>query len=183
MGTGTGIWAIDFADKHPESKVIGVDLSPIQPSFLPPNVTFQIDDLEEQWTFREEFDFVYSRMMIGSFADVPKFIGQAYEGLAEGGWLEMCDIVYPVRINDGQFPEDCAVVKWYVQENASRIRTDLKRCALFEEACSKVGRNAQCARLYEKQMTAAGFEDVVSTTYIWPSNRWPKDKKLKELGK
>ncbi len=26
VGTGTGIWAIDFADAHPESTVLGVDL-------------------------------------------------------------------------------------------------------------------------------------------------------------
>ncbi|KAJ4196191.1 hypothetical protein NW759_016423 [Fusarium solani] len=31
LGTGTGIWAIDFADEHPETEVIGVDLSPTQP--------------------------------------------------------------------------------------------------------------------------------------------------------
>ena len=31
VGTGTGIWAIDFADAHPDSTVVGVDLSPIQP--------------------------------------------------------------------------------------------------------------------------------------------------------
>jgi tRNA1(Val) A37 N6-methylase TrmN6 len=31
IGTGTGIWAIDFADEHPETQVLGVDLSPIQP--------------------------------------------------------------------------------------------------------------------------------------------------------
>jgi ubiquinone/menaquinone biosynthesis C-methylase UbiE len=48
VGTGTGIWAIDFGDEHPEAtvsyaikayaeqpltrQVIGVDLSPSQPS-------------------------------------------------------------------------------------------------------------------------------------------------------
>ncbi|KAL6355216.1 hypothetical protein LRP88_11465 [Fusarium phalaenopsidis] len=32
VGTGTGIWAVEYADLHPESEVIGVDLSPIQPS-------------------------------------------------------------------------------------------------------------------------------------------------------
>ncbi|KAL2151629.1 hypothetical protein VTH82DRAFT_6727 [Thermothelomyces myriococcoides] len=31
-GTGTGIWAIDFAEAHPETHVVGVDLSPIQPT-------------------------------------------------------------------------------------------------------------------------------------------------------
>lgn len=34
VGTGTGIWAIDFADQYPSAEVIGVDLSPIQPSFV-----------------------------------------------------------------------------------------------------------------------------------------------------
>ena len=28
----------------------------------------------------------------------------------------------------------------------------------------------------------AGFDDVVEVRYKWPQNRWPKDKKLKELG-
>ena len=31
IGTGTGIWAMDFADEHPSARVIGTDLSPIQP--------------------------------------------------------------------------------------------------------------------------------------------------------
>lgn len=38
IGTGTGIWAIDFGDQYPNTKVIGTDLSPIQPSWVPPNV-------------------------------------------------------------------------------------------------------------------------------------------------
>jgi hypothetical protein len=31
-------------------------------------------------------------------------------------------------------------------------------------------------------MIDAGFVNVVETKYIWPSNRWPKDKNLKEIG-
>jgi methylase of polypeptide subunit release factors len=31
FGTGTGIWAIEFAEKYPNCQVIGSDLSPIQP--------------------------------------------------------------------------------------------------------------------------------------------------------
>ncbi len=49
VGTGTGIWAIDYGDEHPEAQVLGVDLSPIQPEFLPPNVTFEVDDMEERY--------------------------------------------------------------------------------------------------------------------------------------
>ena len=32
IGTGTGIWAIEIADKFPSATVIGTDLSPVQPS-------------------------------------------------------------------------------------------------------------------------------------------------------
>ncbi|KAI8247308.1 Secondary metabolism regulator LAE1 [Colletotrichum sp. SAR 10_77] len=30
VGTGTGLWAIDFADEHPDAEVLGTDLSPVQ---------------------------------------------------------------------------------------------------------------------------------------------------------
>jgi methylase of polypeptide subunit release factors len=33
IGTGTGIWAIDAGEKYPSAKVIGTDLSPIQPNW------------------------------------------------------------------------------------------------------------------------------------------------------
>jgi len=39
VGTGTGLWAIDFGDTYPNAEVIGTDLSPIQPSWVPPNVS------------------------------------------------------------------------------------------------------------------------------------------------
>lgn len=31
IGTGTGIWAIEFGDQFPSAQVIGNDLSPVQP--------------------------------------------------------------------------------------------------------------------------------------------------------
>ncbi|KAF4857281.1 Secondary metabolism regulator LAE1 [Colletotrichum siamense] len=47
MGTGTGAWAIDFADAYPGSEVIGVDLSAIQPEYnLSPGGWFEMQDLE-----------------------------------------------------------------------------------------------------------------------------------------
>jgi methylase of polypeptide subunit release factors len=46
VNTGTGIWAINFANKAPLAKVIGVDLSSIGPNFVPLNFEYQINDLE-----------------------------------------------------------------------------------------------------------------------------------------
>ena len=58
-GTGTGIWAIDFADAYPSASVIATDLTPIQPQMVPPNLEFQIDDFTQPWTFPpNHFDFI-----------------------------------------------------------------------------------------------------------------------------
>ena len=49
IGTGTGIWAIDMADLYPSAVVTGTDLSPTQPSWVPPNVRFEVDDFKDEW--------------------------------------------------------------------------------------------------------------------------------------
>lgn len=58
-----GIWAIEFAKQHPGSRVIGTDLSLIQPDMdgVVPNVEFVREDAEELWVHDEPFDFIHSR--------------------------------------------------------------------------------------------------------------------------
>jgi methylase of polypeptide subunit release factors len=34
VGTGTGKWAIEFADAYPGASVVGLDQSPIQPTWV-----------------------------------------------------------------------------------------------------------------------------------------------------
>lgn len=112
VGCGTGIWAIDYGDEHPESQVIGADLSPQQPSFAPPNVTFEIDDLEERWLYHQSFDYIHAGMMTSSFKDYPKFFRQAFEFTTPGGYIECSDVVYPIKCDDGTLTKDHALYKW-----------------------------------------------------------------------
>ena len=81
LGTGIGIWSIDMADKYPEAQVIGVDLSPIQPNWVPPNVKFEIDDVEDTWTWPEDhFDIIFSQFMLsGSISKIGKYFRQAFK--------------------------------------------------------------------------------------------------------
>lgn len=44
VGTGTGIWALEMGDRFPEARVYGIDLSPIQPTAVPSNVHFFVQD-------------------------------------------------------------------------------------------------------------------------------------------
>ncbi len=45
-----------------------------------------------------------------------------------------------------------------------------------------MGRSCSVGREYKGLLKDAGFVDVVETVYKWPINRWPKDKKMKEIG-
>jgi SAM-dependent methyltransferase len=91
IGTGTGIWAIEFADEFPGALVIGTDLSPIQPGFVPPNVKFYVDDFEQTWDYPEvgKFDFIHWRSLSGSTGDWAKLYGQAFNNLKSGAYLEV----------------------------------------------------------------------------------------------
>ncbi len=82
IGTGTGIWAIDFADKHPRATVIGVDLSPIQPLWVPQNCHFEIDDVELEWMWSGDFDFIHGRMLGGCFEDPASIFKKSFEYVA-----------------------------------------------------------------------------------------------------
>lgn len=80
VGCGTGIWAIEFADAHPSADVIGIDLSPIQPKFVPPNCHFEVDDITQEWTYPiDHFDFIHVRFMTGCIPDWTELFKKAHK--------------------------------------------------------------------------------------------------------
>lgn len=79
IGTGTGIWAIDMGDKYPSAEVLGNDISPIQPSLVPPNVKFEVDDIENEWVYAQQFDYIHSRYLACSIRDWPRLMQQVYK--------------------------------------------------------------------------------------------------------
>lgn len=69
--------------------MIGTDISPTQPGWVPPNLSFQIDDAQLNWTFEpESFDFIHVRYMQGAIDDWPKFYRQMFQFLKPGGWFQ-----------------------------------------------------------------------------------------------
>ncbi|KAF9871894.1 TAM domain methyltransferase [Colletotrichum karsti] len=166
-GTGTGIWAMEYADAHPEAKVIGVDLSPMQPSWIPPNVSFELDDLEKDWTWSKPFDFIFGRVLAGSISNYQDFFNKAFANLEPGGYLEMQDFALPYGCDDGTLSPNSPL---------HRLST------LFREGTAKAGRRMDVAPSYQTLMRAAGFEGVVEWQSKWPVNRWPRDPHYKELG-
>ncbi|KAI5800576.1 S-adenosyl-L-methionine-dependent methyltransferase [Pyronema domesticum] len=88
IGTGTGIWAIEMAEQYPIAEIIGTDLSPIQPCWVPPNCRFEIDDAMQKWTFKDEsFDFIHARTISSGVSDWEHLISEMKRCTAPGGYV------------------------------------------------------------------------------------------------
>jgi hypothetical protein len=166
VGTGTGIWALEFADEHPSADVLGTDLSPIQPQFVPPNLTFMIDDASEEWIFRKKFDFIHARQLHCAVPE-KRLMAQAYENLVPGGWLEMAELTFPVQNDDGTLSPDMPIYQW---------------SSYMVEASRRIGQSLENPKYYAPWMREAGFVNVQCVVYKWPANPWPRGKKEKTLG-
>ncbi|OJJ51813.1 hypothetical protein ASPZODRAFT_469364 [Penicilliopsis zonata CBS 506.65] len=169
LGTGTGIWAIDFADENPAAEVIGNDLSPIQPGWLPANCAFEVDDFTADWTFTHPFQFIHGRELAGAVKDMDRLAKQAFDNLQPGGYFEMKSIGLDSCSDDNTFEEKATYSK---QMNE-----------LVHEASSKFGKPMQDLTVWEKSLEAAGFVDIVSRVIKVPTSPWPKDPKQKEIGR
>ena len=47
------------------------------------NCTFEVDDLEKDWTWTKPFDFIFSRVMAGSFEDYDAYISKAFKSVEQ----------------------------------------------------------------------------------------------------
>ncbi|KAK3400617.1 S-adenosyl-L-methionine-dependent methyltransferase [Sordaria brevicollis] len=153
IGTGTGLWAIDFADKFPQCSVIGTDLSPIQPSWVPANIRFDIDDYNKEWTYKADFfDLIHMRWITGTVNNWHTLYKEAYRCCKPGGWIEHLDCSGAIWSDDGTVEEDMAIGQWgkIWQEAGRRLGTPFD---ILEK-------NTQ-----EEGMRGAGFVNISKTTY------------------
>ncbi|KAF7559149.1 hypothetical protein G7046_g5007 [Stylonectria norvegica] len=170
VGTGTGIWAIDFGDQFPQTEVIGTDLSPIQPAWVPPNVQFVIDDCLLDWTWpADHFDFIHLRALYGSIPDWTAFYKKAFHHLKPGGWLQDLEMDVKIESDHVDLPTDHIFNRW---------------AGLFYEGGEKMGRSFAVSQghIMRQNMEDAGFVDVVERKVKAPLHGWPKDPKLQHVG-
>ena len=172
VGTGTGVWAIDMADAYPATEVIGTDISPIQPGWVPPNCSFFIEDAQDEWTFGvDNFDLVHIRALYGSVSDWAHLYNQAYQALMPGGWIE--DMEFTIRLHS-DLPS--------IRDDPEHI---FKRWAdVFHEAGDRMGRSLRIGinGTMQRYMGAAGFTHITQNTYQVPIGAWSSDPQYKKIG-
>lgn len=128
IGTGSGLWSIDFADRYPNCNVVGTDISPIQPSWVPPNLRFEIDDATKEWTFKENFfDFVHIMFLNGCCTNWTDIYKEAYRCCKPGGWIEHYDVSPLVLSDDGTVLEGSAMDQYgkVFREAGKRVGIDI----------------------------------------------------------
>lgn len=91
IGTGTGDWATAIAERFPDAEIIATDIAPFQPTEVPPNVFFEVDDAREDWTYSKPFDFIHIRGLSGAFSDWTAIYTEACKHLKPGCQLEVSD--------------------------------------------------------------------------------------------
>ncbi|KIV76978.1 hypothetical protein PV11_08821 [Exophiala sideris] len=168
LGTGTGAWAIDVADAFPTAIVTGTDLSPIQPSWVPPNLRFEIDDMESEWTFpHSSFDLIHIRGLHGTITDWPNLYAQCLRALKPGGYIEQAEYSAQFASDDNTIPENGGIAAW------NQVGPECHR---------KLNRELQVLESMRQHMLDAGFEDPIEHRFKWPIGPWAKNPQLKDLG-
>ncbi|KAF4820974.1 Secondary metabolism regulator LAE1 [Colletotrichum siamense] len=167
IGTGTGIWAVEMGDIFDNAEVIGTDLSAIQSEWVPPNVKFEIDDVESPWIQDEKFDYIFCRFMAASIADWPKLIENIYNNLNPGGWAEFHEMDPEIYSQDGTYTKNHATWPWN---------------QAFLQTMNSIGRDPCPGPKVENWVRNQGFENVFHEVYKNPLGPWPKDPYYKDLG-
>ncbi|KAF4462215.1 methyltransferase [Fusarium albosuccineum] len=173
VGTGTGIWAIEMGDQYSSATVLGIDLSPIQPDWLPPNVRFMVDDVESPWLHPgNHFDYIHSRHTVMAIKDWPRLFQRSLEHLKPGGWIELQEIHhYPHSAKTGGVvaPDAHPVAQYW---------------SLITQGLAAVGVNFHAAAGGDlaAKMRQVGFVNVTERVFHVPIGTWPKNKVLKTVG-
>ncbi|RDA82709.1 hypothetical protein CP532_4836 [Ophiocordyceps camponoti-leonardi (nom. inval.)] len=169
IGTGTGIWAIQgpVGDQHPGAHVMGIDLTPIQPIWVPPNVEFLVDDCYEDWLINETADLVHFRFMAVVLRDISTVLGHAFKSLRPGGWVEFHELQGEPYCDDGTMREDDAFRRLY---------------RLAGEAYARLGYDTTVAARLEPLLREAGFVNVHCRVMRVPIGVWARDETLRLVG-
>jgi hypothetical protein len=158
-----------MGDEFPSAEIQATDLSPIQPSSVPENVHFYIDDAsEDDWVLPPAyFDYIHTRVMAGSFIDFKDIMRKAFHYLKPGGYMESQEIMTTPYCDDGTMPDDWPFKEWM---------------KLVDDAAMQADRPLRIASRLKRWYEEAGFVDVQEKVFKMPINPWPRDAHLKTLG-
>ncbi|KAL6918140.1 hypothetical protein FSHL1_009571 [Fusarium sambucinum] len=170
LGTGIGRWCIDLADIYPKSQFHGMDLSPIQPDWVPENALFFVDDIEHEagWTYSEDsFDYIHIRHTLHSIKDREQLWERIWKHLKPGGHVEVQEFLFIAACDDNSCDGPYAWRDW---------------CRYLKEGMAALGTDIHGINYVHEELAQAGFENITTNSYKCPVGPWAKKPRLQECG-
>lgn len=114
------------------------------------------------------FDLIHARFLLGAIRDHAALYSEVYDALKPGGYFEISELQAGTFSDDGSVTPDLPSLKWW---------------SLMQEAFARSGRPIIPCERYPELLAEAGFKDVQYTIHKRPTNDWPRDEKMKEIGR
>lgn len=172
LGTGAGRWVIDMAGRFPHVRFDGLDIVPIQTRYPPPNVHFEMHDLEERFRYCDgTFVLVHGRMISMAVRDYPRLLQEVARVLRPGGLYIACEW--------GRLP--CT------EDDSDPAARAPRTCEFFMAVLLALQRNGgthPTARYIAGWLRDSGkFRNIQEQTYKVPmGGTWPTDPRHREIG-
>lgn len=172
IGTGPGDWAIEMSAAYPGATIIATDIGVFDGGLGStidlPNVSFQLDDARDEWTYHEPFDLIHLRGLAGAFSDWPTIYKQAFRHLTPGGYIEITDA------------DPAADSITFLDSGDSYLGI---YASAMRSAAEASGHPRDLCHLVPDVLTKAGFSDVRIIERTIPVGLWPEGAREKTLGK
>lgn len=134
----------------------------------PPNLTFEIDDVESDWLWPgNSFDFVHIRYMFSAIRHWPRLLAQAMNALKPGAWIEITKMDILPMSDDGTVTSEYQLNRYFeILKRAARSR----------------GFNLSIAPGIKDLVINAGYTNITENVYKLPLGPWSADKHLQTVG-
>ncbi|KAI1259915.1 methyltransferase LaeA [Xylariaceae sp. FL1019] len=177
LGCGTGIWAIDVAERFGldgNYHIEGWDLNLIQPEKIPRGIYFSRRDVEEPWTNVPPnfFDLIHMRMLNGSIMNWERLYREIFLHLKPGvGIIEQVEIDWRPKCARGG------------EEGELRASKLAQWSAQLHQAFQLARMPLEGDPDVRERLENLGYVDVKHTVTNIPYNSWPDQEHEKEMAR
>ena len=137
-------------------------------SRMPKNVQLIKEDANDEYWGPDHYHYIHTRCMLGSFEDFKSILRRCFKYLAPGAYMESQELFPTIYCDDGTIDKENPFYKWSIYQ---------------DQGMMAIRRPIRVANKLKRWYEAVGFVDVQEEVFYMPINPWPRDPRLKMLGR